>query len=501
MNSRTQGATVAASAVALTVALGVLPLLVFAWKQGGAFSFDAYTWRVLRFTILQAGLSALLSVLLALPLALLLARQPFVGRRFLLSLLPVPQSVPAIVAIVMMIGLFGQSGAFAGLFNMYSLAGILLVHLYFNIPLAFLVLLQTLEDVAPETERLANQLGFSRIDRWRLVIWPNLKPIIWRVSSLIFLLCASSFVVVLTLGGPTATTLDVAIYQSLRMDFDVTRALSFALIQIALSASFTLLAGTGWTEQPHRRRMPQTAVSPHTLPPSALLANTAASLPVFLICAPLAGLVLEGIWHLSFSGLLLRALLTSLCIALPATLISLFLAWFLAAGQARSGRRFSIWPLAGVIVPPSVLGTGWFILSSATGGSTVLTLCLIVLLNVLMALPFATALLAPQMAHLAVQQDRLCEHLGMRGVSRFRIVEWPILRGSVTRAAILAFALSLGDLSAVTLLGNQDILTLPALISLQLGSYRGDDAMGTALVLAIICLVLGLLAAKTGEAK
>ena len=51
------------------------------------------------------------------------------------------------------------------------------------------------------------------------------------------MLCITSFTIVLTLGGgPAATTLEVAIYQALRFDFDPARAVTFTLLQIALTA-------------------------------------------------------------------------------------------------------------------------------------------------------------------------------------------------------------------------------------------------------------------------
>ena len=50
------------------------------------------------------------------------------------------------------------------------------------------------------------------------------------------MLCITSFTIVLTLGGgPAATTLEVAIYQALRFDFDPARAVTLTLLQIALT--------------------------------------------------------------------------------------------------------------------------------------------------------------------------------------------------------------------------------------------------------------------------
>ena len=60
---------------------------------------------------------------------------------------------------------------------------------------------------------------------------------------LVFLLCMTSFAVALTLGGgPRATTVELAIYQALRFDFDLGRAAWLALIQFALCGAVALVA-------------------------------------------------------------------------------------------------------------------------------------------------------------------------------------------------------------------------------------------------------------------
>src|SRR3546814_17457526 len=55
------------------------------------------------------------------------------------------------------------------------------------------------------------------------------------------MLCFTSFAVVLTLGGgPKATTLEVAVYQALRFDFDLGRAVTLALVQLLLCGAIVL---------------------------------------------------------------------------------------------------------------------------------------------------------------------------------------------------------------------------------------------------------------------
>ena len=55
-------------------------------------------WAAIRFTVVQAFLSAFFSVLLAIPVARALARRRFPGRSLLVSLLGAPFLLPTIVA-------------------------------------------------------------------------------------------------------------------------------------------------------------------------------------------------------------------------------------------------------------------------------------------------------------------------------------------------------------------------------------------------------------------
>ncbi|MDO8354489.1 MAG: thiamine/thiamine pyrophosphate ABC transporter permease ThiP, partial [Aestuariivirga sp.] len=91
------------------VALGFLPLLWLGFGQG-VFHFDDYLPREVAFTLKQAFLSTLLSVVIALPVALALARRQFFGREALLKIFSVPLALPAIVAILGIIGVYGNSG-------------------------------------------------------------------------------------------------------------------------------------------------------------------------------------------------------------------------------------------------------------------------------------------------------------------------------------------------------------------------------------------------------
>ncbi|MCK5502224.1 MAG: thiamine/thiamine pyrophosphate ABC transporter permease ThiP, partial [Tritonibacter mobilis] len=113
---------------ALGVAFLVLGTLVaVAMRADDLSGFAAADWAALRFTLVQASLSALLSVALAIPVAKALARRRFFGRRVLITLLGAPFILPVIVAILGLLTVFGRSG---WLSDLLGLAGLPPVQIY-----------------------------------------------------------------------------------------------------------------------------------------------------------------------------------------------------------------------------------------------------------------------------------------------------------------------------------------------------------------------------------
>lgn len=519
---------VAAGALALgLIALAVLgalgALVAAAAGEGSPLAEtlgNVYLRRVVLFTLWQAALSTLLAAGLAVPVARALARrQSFPGRTLLLRLCGLPLVVPAIVAVLGIVAVCGRNGwlnrGLDGLglppaIDVYGLTGILIAHVFFNLPLAARLLLNAWGAVPGETWRLASQLGMGAGAIFRLIEWPLLRAALPGIAGLVFMLCFTSFTVVLTLGGgPAAATIEVAIYQSLRFDFEPGRAVVLALVQLALCGA---LIGAG-----HRLIRPMamapTLGRPVPRPDLAgrlgragdALAILAAAL---LVTAPLAAVALAGaagpVGAVLADPALWRALALSLAIAGAAATLALGLgaALLLAARYLRLRlRRPRLaaaiqWPGAVVlVVPPFVLGTGWFVLLRGRGdgfalGQLGLGLAVVIAVNALMALPYVMRGLGPALAHADERHDRLCQSLGIRGWRRFRLVDWPGLRRPLALALAVAAALSIGDLGAIALFGTQDMTTLPLLLYQRLGSYRIDEAAVIAVLLTALALGL-----------
>jgi thiamine transport system permease protein len=487
------------------VALGFLPLLWLGFGQG-AFRIDDYLPRVVEFTLRQAFLSTVLSVLIALPVARAFARRQFLGREILLKIFSVPLALPAIVAILGIVGVYGNSGVFGGAFPIYGLTGILLAHVFFNMPLAVRLMLTRLEAIPAENFRLASQLGLGSGHVFRFIEWPQLAPAMTGIASLIFLLCTASFAVVLILGGgPQATTLEVAIYQSLRLDFDPARASVLALAQLATCAVLVLIAGQFAREV---QVFPPALASIKRWDGRSSISLVIDSAAIFfgglIVLPPVLSVVLSGIDKINFDAILLRATLTSLLIGVAAACLSLALGWVLAGTAAKRPNKIlrstiTLACLASLIMPPAVLATGWFVSLSPIADISRYAILLVIALNSLMALPFIWSPLYPAIVESVQKHDRLCASLGLRGFARMKLIDLPSLRKPLALAFLMAVIVSLGDLSAITLFGSDSLVTLPALIYRQMGHYRMNDAAGTALVLAGFSFVLITLAQRWSQ--
>ncbi|NTA11401.1 thiamine/thiamine pyrophosphate ABC transporter permease ThiP [Agrobacterium tumefaciens] len=513
------GGTAAFAAVFLFMALAVSALLSFDAGTSAAGIVDAYTLRILRFTLYQATLSTVLSIVLGLPVALALSRrQDFPGRIWIIRLMAVPMGLPVIVGAFGIITIWGRQGVlntalvFAGAeqpFSIYGLSGILIAHVFFNLPLAVRLMLAGLERIPGEYWRMAASLGMGPVSVFRFIEWPAVSRLVPGIAGLVFMLCATSFTLVLLLGGgPAATTLEVAIYQALRFDFDPQRAIALSVLQIAITA--VLLGLLAFLPSPEAeiaslgrpvRRFDGKRVGARLWDGAAII------FAVLLVGLPLVAITVSGLGadlpRLLPAPIFLRAAATSLAIAaFSATLVVLCCFAIIGARQAVGSKRHAAQPLrllsatlgAGsslvLLVPPVVLGSGWFLLLRPFGDVSFYAPVLVALINMLMALPLAMRVLEPAFTSHFLRTSRLSASLGLQGLTRLRFADLPVLRRPLLMAFSFAMALSLGDLGAVALFGSENFVTLPWLVYSNMGSYRTNDAAGYAFILGVVCLLL-----------
>ena len=481
--------------------------------------FDPRVWSLLKFTLYQAFLSTLLSIVVGITLAWSLAhQQKFKGRSVLVALFSSSLVLPTLIIVFGLIGIFGRNGwinqlslyLFDHSFGsyLYGLTGILIAHVYLNASFASRSLLHAFESIPKEKYKLAKSLNFTTFQRFMYVEWPALSPTLLSIASTIFLLCFTSFAIVLVLGGsPAYNTLEVAIYEAVKLDFDIGMALKLALIQLSISTILVVFSSN------FRTSFSNLKTSTVQIPwgePKYIKQIQIAIIFLFALffISPLLVIIVDGIsadfGRIVSEALFIKSFFTSITLATISSIITVFFALLLSDTKRNftlkdrlEEKKFSkvlniIVSFSGnlyLAIPSLILGLGFFLLSQRYEAPLVLwsTIALLTA-NVLMSLPFALAVLSPAMQKTAQRYDKLVFSLNLTKLQRWVYCEYPYLKSSLGYVFALSFCFSLGDLGIIALFGSDDFSTLPWYLYQLMGSYRTSDAAGVALILLAITL-------------
>ena len=493
------GGIIAATVVVAAVLLAFVGIGLRAEASAGL---GIAEWQAIRFTVFQAFLSALISVVLAVPLARALARRKMPFRTVLITLLGAPFILPVIVAVLGLLAVFGRNGwvnvALGSLgfpaVSIYGLHGVVLAHVFFNLPLATRLLLQGWQSIPAERFRLAAQLNLSPLMVFRTLEMPLLTRIVPGAAALIFVICLTSFAVALTLGGgPRATTIELAIFQAFRFDFDLSKAALLSVIQLFLAGGAALLALWVIPQIPMTGGMDRLTERWDARGGLQRLGD------VIVICLG-AGFLLLPLLSVTVSGLsglsqvpasVWSAAAVSLWVAALSVTVLLALALPLSGWIARRSRGSAeAIGLLGLSASPLMIGTGWFILINPVLDPISLSLPVTASVNALMALPFALRILVPSLREILATHGRLCLSLDVTGWSAWRWVLLPRALPQIGFAAGLTGALSVGDLGVIALFADPDRTTLPLQMYRLMGAYQTEAAAGAALILLSLALAI-----------
>ena len=143
--------------------------------------------------------------------ALVLARGGnFRGKTVSLGLITLPLMVPEIVTAVAVLIFFSAIGMNWGLGN------VIIAHITFCIPFAFMPIRARLEGMDTSMEQAARDLYASEWETFRYVTAPLLMPGIVAGAMLAFVISMDDFIITLMVGGAGTTTLPVYIYSMIR---------------------------------------------------------------------------------------------------------------------------------------------------------------------------------------------------------------------------------------------------------------------------------------------
>ncbi len=462
------------------------------------------------FTIWQATVSTVLTMVVALPGAYVLARYRFPGRSLVRAGVTVPFVLPTVVVGSAFLALLGPSSPI-GLDLRHSVWAILLAHVFFNYAVVIRTVGGLWSHLDPRLEEAARVLGAGRLRVFREVTLPLLAPALAAAASIVFLFTFTSFGVILILGGFRYATLEVEIWRQTTHFLNLPLAAALAVLQLVGVVGLLTL----YSRYQERRAVQQSlrpaveaARRPRTRGEWTLVTGNLTFMAVFL-GVPLLVLVersLHAVGGYGFS--FYRALFTqrstalfvppvvgirnSLIFALAATLIAvvvgLMASTVITYRKGRVGSWFDVLLMLPLGTSAVTIGFGFLVALDRPVDLRTSPL-IIPLAHSLVAIPFVVRSAVPVMRSV---RRGLRDAAAMLGAAPFRVwreVDLPLVARAAAVGAGFAFAVSLGEFGATAFIARPDTPTVPVAI-FRLLSQPGAGNFGQAMALSTILMVL-----------
>lgn len=494
---------------------------------------SGYYARTLWFTVWQATVSTLLTVILALPGAYVFARYQFHGKSLLQALTTIPFVLPTVVVANAFTAWMGPRSrlnlalmALLGLDRppidlQHTIWIILLAHVFYNYTVVLRIVGGFWANLNPRIEEAARMLGARPRDVLWQVTLPLLVPAIAAAALLVFIFCFTSFGVILILGGPRFATLEVEIYRQTVNLFNLPLAAALSVVQILFTFA------TMWT---YTRLQAQIAV-PLDLRPRRQIQRRVTgrrdwfivggnvALMVGLLLSPLLALVersftLGGGFGLRYYAELfvnrrdsilyvppIQAVINSVGFAAIAVALSLGLGLVSASLLARPGRRRNVRRLQALFDPllmlplgtsAVTLGFGFIIALDEPPLNLRASPLLVPLAHTLVAFPFVVRSLLPALRSIKPSLREAASVLGAGPLHVWREVDLPIVGRALLVGAVFAFTISMGEFGATALIARPQVPTMPVAIYRflgQPGALNYGQALAMSTLLMLVCAI------------
>ena len=463
------------------------------------------TREVAWFTLWQATVSTVLTLVAAMPLTWALSRFRFRGRSFVEALVLVPFVLPTIVVATAFLALLPDGVE-------RSLWAILMAHVLFNVAVVVRVVGAFWAGLDRRLWDAAATLGASPTQRRLRLTVPLLAPALASAASIVFLFCFTSFGVIVVLGAPRYATLETEIYNQAARLFDLRTASVLGLLQLAAVAATVLVSGR--LERRVGAARGSGRVAPRPVGPQRAAVAAVVVGSVALLSLPLVALVVRSLRVGSGYGLdhftalahetpaLLvapwHAVLNSLLFATAATALALAVGIPAAVAVAGGRRGLDVLLMLPLGASAALLGFGFLLAFADPPLDLRSSPWIVPLAQSLVALPFVVRALVPALRAVDVRLREAAAVLGATPGQIRREIELPLLARPLAVAAGLAFAVALGEFGATVFVVRADWPTVPVAIFRFLGR-PGEDNVGTAMALCVVLMGLVVAVALVSE--
>ena len=229
----------------LFLGLPIVGLLVRApWSRLWEILTSPTSLNALRLSLVTATSATVVSLLVGVPLAWVLARAEFPGRRLARALVTVPLVLPPVVGGIALLLAFGRRGiagqyldSCCGITLPFTTPGVVVAEAFVAMPFLVITVEGALRSLDTTLEDAAATLGAARLAVFRRVTLPLILPSLAAGTVLTFARALGEFGATITFAGnlPGVTqTLPLAVYVGLEGDPSEAVALSLVLLAVSV---------------------------------------------------------------------------------------------------------------------------------------------------------------------------------------------------------------------------------------------------------------------------
>jgi iron(III) transport system permease protein len=469
--------------------------------------------------------SVVASTAVGLPLALLLARADFPGRRLLSAVATLPAALPPLVGVIAFLFLYGESGVVTrvvqrtlGLADSpWRLSGgwaIVFVHAYTMYVYVFLFVSAALERLDPSLDEAARGLGHGPVRRFVRITLPLLTPALAGGTLLVFMSSLGSFSAPYVFGGGLRV-LSTQIVVSRTSGAMGVAFVETTVLAIAAVAGLLLLR---WLEG--RRRYTVTSKGRPARVPirsrgARIAAAVASTLLVTVLILPhlmilLAAFAVDGAWTVQvlppeYTLDNFRALATDPALWKPVTntvlmtviatvanvVLCFLIAWLTVLRRFRGRRVLELLAVLPWAIPPTAIAIGLaatFDAFDPIRGKVLLvgTFWILPLAYFIRGLPLVTSAVQSSLRQMEPGLEEAARGLGAGTWQVLRRVVLPAARPGLAAGALLAAITALGEFVATVILFTPANRT----ISIEVLQQLRQLAFGTASAYSVLLIVL-----------
>jgi thiamine transport system permease protein len=460
------------------------------------------TWEVVWFTTWQAVVSTLVTVLVGLAPAYVVARFAFRGRTMLVGLLTAMFVLPTVV----------MGAAFLALLPDAldrTVWAVVSAHVVFNLAVVVRVVGSLWEHLPTDMEAAAATLGASR---WRVatqISLPLVRPAVTAAATIVFLFTFTSYGVIRILGAPGTRTIEVEVWRRATQLGDIGGAAVLALLQLA-----ALIAIVAWSTVAQRRHALAIGLTPSSARRRPRTAGErrfvalVGGLTLLVAAAPLVALVVRSVstptgWSTTAwtdlgateirPGIRIGidpgdAIVNSLTNAAWATSFAVVVgavASLAIVAAGRAGRALDGGLMLPLATSAVTIGFGMLITFDTDPVDWRASWWLVPVGHALIAVPFVVRTCVGVLRSVDPSMSDAAATLGASPVRAWRTIVVPYLWRPLAVGAALATAISLGEFGATSFLSRSGGETMPIAIEQLLGR-TGSALQAQGFVLATL---------------